>query len=280
MGRQLCWVILSLLLLGSNAAQGGFRFTAWSDTCPAESLSNEARFQWTLSQMNLIVGSELLPAFHVVAGDFFDAPTTSADLRAFTASFSSWFFAPGNHDLPELETANSSWDYDNARFVFINEFRCPAGLCDFSPGPRVCPHIYDWLAAQLTGAPPAVFVVGHRPFDGLAGDAAERARFWKLLNDRQVVAFLCGHTHVYGVYSDATGPTRQINTGSAGQATALDFLVFDVGDQSLIIFRQFRKPRGDRHPNLTESSRTELSRRRLECCRIDCSAGWFPGGSP
>jgi hypothetical protein len=234
MRRRFCLLIAGLLFLGSSAAQGVFRFTAWSDTCPAESADNQARFQWTLSQMNLILESESpLPVFHVVAGDFYDWATTNTDIGALTPSFSSWSFAPGNHDLPELGTSNSSWDYSNARFLFLNEFRCPADLCDFSVGPRVCPHTYDWLAAELTGAPPAVFVVGHYPFDGLAGDSAERARFWKLLNDHQVVAFLCGHTHVYDVYSDSTGPTRQINTGSAGQSTSLDFLVFDVGDQTV-----------------------------------------------
>jgi len=233
------FLIVGLLFAVSNVAQAAFRFTAWSDTWPGSLEptvlpgTNRARFQWTLSEMSRIMANDLItPDFHVVPGDFAETSTASTDIAAFTPAFSSWYFAPGNHDTTELGNNNTSVDYGNARFLFVNEFRCPAGIDDNTLG-RMCPHIYDWLAGQLTGAPPVVFVLGHKPLGSLSGTQLERDNFWKLLNDHGVLAFLCGHTHVYDVYSDATGPTRQVNTGSAGQSTSLTFLVFDVGDQAV-----------------------------------------------
>jgi hypothetical protein len=60
-----------------------------------------------------------------------------------------------------------------------------------------------------------VFVIGHKPLGSLGGTRQERDDFWKLLNDPRVLSFRCGHTHVYDVYSDATDPIGQINTGSS-----------------------------------------------------------------
>ncbi len=91
----------------------------------------------------------------------------------------------------------------------INEYY--DGVSDTGSDGDVGAATYAWLAADLAAADkPYVFVVGHEPAfplpdmttgrmrhekTSLNRHIADRDRFWKLLRDRKVTAYLCGHTH-------------------------------------------------------------------------------------
>jgi len=71
--------------------------------------------------------------------------------------------------------------------------------------------VYEWLAADLAETTqPHVFVIGHEPIAAApdldtgavrhCGSSLNKypdhaVRFWKLLRERGVTAFVCGHTH-------------------------------------------------------------------------------------
>jgi hypothetical protein len=104
-----------------------------------------------------------------------------------------------------------SFDYGSAHLVVLNEY-CDAGGDTVTDG-DLPDHLYDWLAADLAATDQAhIFVVGHEPAypqpdadngrlrhlgDSLDQYPAHRDRFWELLRDSGVVAYICGHTHNY-----------------------------------------------------------------------------------
>lgn len=232
------FVVLGLLFLWSGVSQGAFKFVSWADNRPYDS-TNRARFQWVLREMNRISGTE--PAFHIVPGDFDTTDLTSADISNLS-NVKTWYFAPGNHDTTELGVPNWSTNVGNAHFVFLNEYDCgTAG--------RACDHLYNWLVNDLNAnTRPAVFVVGHEPAfpqnrhvgDSLDAYPAERDRFWTLLNQRKVIAYLCGHTHYYSTYKNSAGPTVQIDLGNAGNPSVTGnpqtFASFNVTDQNVDVY--------------------------------------------
>jgi hypothetical protein len=131
---------------------------------------------------------------------------------------------PGPTGCP---TTTYSFDYGTAHFVVLNEY------CD-SPGDPltqgdVPDHLYDWLANDLGGtAQEHVFVVGHEPAypqpdadngrvhhlgDSLDQYPDSRDRFWTLLRDRGVAAYVCGHTHNYSAVN--VGGVWQLDAGHA-----------------------------------------------------------------
>ncbi|HQT95904.1 MAG TPA: metallophosphoesterase, partial [Thermoanaerobaculaceae bacterium] len=91
----------------------------------------------------------------------------------------------------------------------INEYY--DGVSDTGSNGDVGAATYAWLAADLGAtAKPYVFVVGHEPAyplpdmttgrlrherTSLNRHTADRDRFWKLLRERKVTGYLCGHTH-------------------------------------------------------------------------------------
>jgi hypothetical protein len=89
-------------------------------------------------------------------------------------------------------------------------------------------ELYDWLVADLgANTKPVIFISGHEPAypeyrhvgDSLDKYPAHRDRFWKFLNDEQVMAYFCGHTHWYyakQVDGDWATFTWQIDVGNAG----------------------------------------------------------------
>ncbi len=238
MRRSSHYLILCLLLLASAASQADFRFVAWADnrsgtidTVPSTG-TNRARFQWMLTEMNRLIvqpSGSMVPMWHIVPGDFDETETTEADL--YLSGVLPWAFAPGNHDLTELWRPNTSWDHENAHFVFLNEYCCGDG--------RICDHVYDWLVDDLnSNTQPAIFVVGHEPAfpenahvgDSLDADPEERDRFWQLLRDHGVVAYICGHTHWFS--TETVDGVLQIDVGNAGNPAHGEphqtFVVFDV----------------------------------------------------
>ncbi len=228
------FLIVGWLLLWSGMAQGAFKFIGWADNRPYDA-GNRARFRWALQEMNGVAGGG--PLFHIVPGDFDLTAQTDEDVTNIS-SVKTWYYAPGNHDVDHLTESHWSMDVENVHFVFLNEYLTGDG--------RVGDSDYNWLVNDLNAnAKPAVFIIGHEPAfpenrhvgDSLDAYPEERDRFWNLLNERQVLAYICGHTHVYSTYSDATGPTIQIDLGNAGNPSITGnpqtFVIFDVTDQQV-----------------------------------------------
>ncbi len=117
-------------------------------------------------------------------------------------------FRPGPSGCPRTTYA---FDYGNAHFVILNVY-CDQTGPDATNG-DISAHLYTWLAEDLRLTDrPFVFVVAHEPAypqpdadngrvrhrgDSLDLHPAHRDRFWQLLRDEGVTAFICGHTHNY-----------------------------------------------------------------------------------
>lgn len=142
-----------------------------------------------------------------------------------------------------------SFDYENVHFVVLNEY-CDVGGDTDTDG-DVPDHLYDWLVADLTAMTQThVFVLGHEPAypqpdadngrlrhqnDSLNKYAANRDRFWNLLKDQGVLAYICGHTHNYSVVQ--IDDVWQLDTGHARGAgdlgAASTFLMIHVDGDSV-----------------------------------------------
>lgn len=147
---------------------------------------------------------------------------------------------PGPSGCPET---TYSFDYQNAHFVMLNEYCDASG--DTATEGDVSDHLYYWLAADLSATDKAhVFVFGHEPaypqpdadngrlrheYDSLNLYPLRRDRFWNLLRERNVTAYVCGHTHNYsavridGVWQLDVGHARGLG---------------DVGAQSTFVLIQ------------------------------------------
>lgn len=102
-----------------------------------------------------------------------------------------------------------SFDYGDAHFVAINEYY--DGQQDMVGDGNVLDPLYEWLAEDLAATDTQyVFVVGHEPSvvipDMDSGRVRHRNesldkygetnhRFWSLLREHNVVAYICGHSH-------------------------------------------------------------------------------------
>jgi hypothetical protein len=132
---------------------------------------------------------------------------------------------PGGDSLPHIVNHFShcpetvySWDYQNAHFVALNLY-CDAHDTSFrfsqdgSTVPRVTDNLYDWLKSDLESTDRQhIFVIGHTPmfphedidwggyetsYRSHLVPIAERDRFWQLLVQYDVLAYICGHYHAY-----------------------------------------------------------------------------------
>ncbi len=117
---------------------------------------------------------------------------------------------PGPSGCPET---TYSYDFGNAHFVMLNEYCDTAG--DTVTDGDIPDHLYNWLVADLQATSQMhVFVFGHEPAfpqpdadngrlrhetDSLNAHPINRDRFWNLLTDQGVVAYICGHTHNYSL---------------------------------------------------------------------------------
>ncbi|MGD8500541.1 MAG: metallophosphoesterase, partial [Phycisphaerales bacterium] len=260
-------VLLIVLVVGivSNLAGAQpFRFTASADNRPYDA-ANLARWEWLLDEMDrLFVDDE--GVFHIMPGDFDSPEITDDTLKTQFGPETIWYPVVGNHEAetpadmtwirgaygslpyivnsgpPGCETTTYSWDYGNAHFIAINEYY--DGTSDVGTDGDVVDALYNWLAADLAAnTQPVVFVIGHEPAypqgahteDSLNKYPTNRDRFWKLLNDEKVIAYLCGHTHYYSALQQAqTGDypcdafTWQIDCGNAGNPRELEQTFVDV----------------------------------------------------
>lgn len=144
-----------------------------------------------------------------------------------------------------------SFDYLNAHFVALNVYcneDSPWGI-DGS----ITDTIYDWLVDDLANtAKEHIFVFGHEPAfpqpDDQTGDVSHlsesldqypqaRDRFWELLQEYDVVAYIHGHTHNYSAVN--MGGVWQIDAGQAMGVRAASspgtFLIITVQGESITL---------------------------------------------
>jgi len=125
-----------------------------------------------------------------------------------------------------------SFDWGPARFIVLNIYwngKLSVGSDDargWSTG-NIIPDIYNWLADKLKhNTKPYVFVMGHEPafpYNDNIGDSLDqypenRDRFWSLLEQYHVTAYLCGHTHVYSKHrgdKNHVGKVWQVDMGTS-----------------------------------------------------------------
>lgn len=189
-------------LLGYVAQFGpGDFMVSTGDVLPA------ADTRWTISQ---VLGEEY-PWFPLPGNHDFGY----ADLKF----LQNYDYAAFGADAPKIVNSGPdscpdttySFDYKNAHFVALNVYcndESPWGI-DGS----IADTLYDWLAADLTETTQEhIFVFGHEPAfpqpDAQTGDLRHhhesldqypeaRDRFWQLLQDEGVLAYIHGHTHGY-----------------------------------------------------------------------------------
>lgn len=159
---------------------------------------------------------------------------------------------PGPTGCP---TTTYSFDYGNAHFVMLNEYCDAAG--DTATNGDVPDHLYNWLAADLSSTDMEhIFVFGHEPaypqpdadngrlrheYDSLNEHPANRDRFWDLLRNRGVTAYICGHTHNYsaaqmdGVWQIDVGHARGLGDPDARST----FVMVYIND-GLVRFHAYR----------------------------------------
>ena len=104
-----------------------------------------------------------------------------------------------------------SFDYQNAHFVALNVYCNEESPCGIDGS--ITDTIYDWLADDLTATDKEhIFIFGHEPaypqpdeqtgylehdYDSLDQYPQARDRFWQLLVENGVTAYIHGHTHTY-----------------------------------------------------------------------------------
>ena len=160
---------------------------------------------------------------------------------------------PGGTKLPNIvrkgprgsEETMYGFDWSDAHIVVLNQYF--DGTSDTGANGDVSDATFAWLGEDLSSTTkPFIFVVGHDPAyvfpdmasgrvrhegGGLEVNPAHRDRFWKLLKDRRVTAYICGHTHnasakkVEGVWQLDTGHAR----GKGDKGAPSTFIKITVG---------------------------------------------------
>jgi hypothetical protein len=178
---------------------------------------------WTITQtlgMNYtwypVIGNHELPGF--------SNETNHGENLRWLQSFDYGAVNPGPEGCPKT---SYSFDYQSAHFVMLNEY-CDENGPDNRDG-DISNHIYTWLESDLNNtAQPIVIVIGHEPAfpqpdndngrirhlgDSLDKYSDNRDRFWDLLKEQRVLAYICGHTHNYSIIN--IGGVWQIDAGHA-----------------------------------------------------------------
>lgn len=180
-----------------------------------------------------VVGNHELPG----AG----AESTSGANMDILRGFATGAVNPGPAGCP---TTTYSFDHRGVHFIVLNEY-CASGS-DTSGFGDISDDLYTWLQADLSASKASIkMVIGHEPAfpqpdmdngrvrhmgDSLDMYPQNRDRFWNLLVERQVTAYVCGHTHdfsvvgVSGVWQVDAGHARGL--GDTGSAST--FVVFQV----------------------------------------------------
>ncbi len=250
--------LASVALQPEASAKSGelasFRFTVTGDP------RNEVlKWEHTLEQITDKVGDE--GAFHITAGDYFQhgSITMAVDFyESLKKEFGDdvvWYPTVGNHETQEDSTDVEwlrkyyhdylkgtvnpgppngvetiySFDYEDAHFVQLNQYY--DGETDKHHDGDFRDALYNWLVEDLEkNTKPLIFVVYHAPLfpEGRGGkkndgDPEYTKRFWKLMEDKKVIAAICADTHTYGRGRYAGNPyTWEIDVGNAGRQSHAD----------------------------------------------------------
>jgi hypothetical protein len=116
-----------------------------------------------------------------------------------------------NFGPPNGYETTYSFDYENCHFIVLNQYY--TGESDEDGFGDISDPLYEWLIEDLDANElEYVFVVGHEPAypqpdadngrlrhvgDSLDQFPENRDRFWDLLVQYEVLAYICGHTHNY-----------------------------------------------------------------------------------
>jgi len=151
-----------------------------------------------------------------------------------------------NTGPPGAEETMYSFDYENAHFIILNEYY--DGKSDTGTDGNITDPVYNWLMEDLNmNHKPVIFVIGHEPAfpeadaeskrirhknDCLNQYPENRDRFWNLLSEYSVTAYICGHTHNYsaieinGVWQIDAGHSRGIRDRDS-RSTYILFYIFE-----------------------------------------------------
>lgn len=206
--------------------------------------------KWTLEQY---IGTEYL-WYPAVGNHESETPSDMAWLRTYNLNGNTLPYVVNTGPTGSEETT-FSFDYGNAHFAVINEYF--NGTSDTGTNGDVVNALFDWLADDLNNTDKRyVFVMGHEPAypqpdadsgrarhvgDSLDQYPTNRDRFWNLLREERVTAYLCGHTHNYsavkidGVWQVDAGHAR----GAGDTGAPSTFMMFDI-DESGVSFEAYR----------------------------------------
>jgi hypothetical protein len=199
--------------------------------------------RWTL---DTVLGGSF-PWYPAAGNHDAETPADMAWLRALNPEGTALPGVVNAGPAPCRETTYS-FDLGPAHVAVLDEY-CDAGGDTAADG-DVGDVLYDWLAADLRAtAKPHVLVVGHEPAwvrpdaengtvrhlgTSLDKHPEHRDRFWALLAERGVRAYLTGHTHCYsvtrvaGVWQIDVGHAR----GAGDTGTRSTFVVLRLSDRS------------------------------------------------
>lgn len=262
--------IMIFLFFGA-AVNAQFRLTVTSD--PHDSTDT---WKHTLSEMNRICGDE--GVFHITCGNEDPPQDRYDDLKRVCGDDVIWYPCVGDHSRKYMDWHNHfysnysrlaymqnakpgpthcakttfSFDYGNAHFIQLNEFY--NGNSDFGTDGDVVDSLYDWLAKDLnTNTKPAILVWGHEPAYPIGGHIGSsldkytenRDRFWQLLEDHKVVAYITGHTHRYSrTQRPGGGKVWQIDIGTTTKKKPFTFADITVS-ATTVSFKMYRGDSGN-----------------------------------
>jgi len=154
------------------------------------------------------------------------------------------------------EATTYSFDAGGVHFIILNEYF--DGISESGTDGDVADATYNWLENDLASRSEDVTLVfGHEPAfvlpdtdtgrirhdgDSLDQYPANRDRFWTLLEDTGVTAYVCGHTHNYS--AQKFGMVWQVDSGHArglgdtgAPSTFLMFYATSAGELWLYPYR-------------------------------------------
>lgn len=162
---------------------------------------------WTITRT---LGADF-PWYPAIGNHEVETPEDMDWLRRYGAGLTAPDGTPVRPGPSGCPTTTYAFDYKNAHFVVLNLYCDAAG--DAVTDGDIPDHLYRWLASDLAATDrPHIFVFGHEPAypqpdahtgrkrhmeDSLNAHPTRRDRFWNLLRERGVRAYICGHTHNY-----------------------------------------------------------------------------------
>lgn len=164
-----------------------------------------------------------------------------------------------------------SFDYQNAHFIALNVYcdeEAPWGIDG-----KITDTLYDWLVDDLEATTKEhIFVFGHEPaypqpdqqtgdirhlHDSLDQYPPSRDRFWRLLQEQDVLAYVHGHTHnysavnIHGVWQLDAGQSMGVRAAPSRGT----FLIIEIEGEQV----RLKTCRGEDGPGFSYSLREEIT---------------------